>query len=74
MCMITTTDDAMLALYQASQGAYQQRFYATTTRGFTLDTTLINPRKQFKLDTTFVVHPDGLEPPTSSMSSKHSTN
>jgi hypothetical protein len=32
-----------------------------------LDTMLINPRKEFKLDTTFVVHPDGLEPPTSSV-------
>ena len=74
MFMITTADNAMLALHQESKGVYQQRFFSTTTREFTLDTMLINPRKEFKLDTTFVVHPDGLEPPTSSMSSKHSTN
>ena len=69
-----TADQAMIALYQEAQGDYQQRFYSTTTRKFTLDRMLINPAKEFKLDTTFVVHPDGLEPPTSSMSSKHSTN
>jgi hypothetical protein len=62
-----TADDAMIFLYQAAQGSYQQRFYSTTTRRFTLDHMLINPRKEFKLDTTFMVHPDGLEPPTSSV-------
>ena len=65
--MITTADDAMLALHQEAQGVYKQRFFSTTTREFTLDIMLINPRKEFKLDTTFVVHPDGLEPPTASV-------
>ena len=62
-----TADDAMQYLYQQAQGLYQQRFYATTTREFTLDEMLINPAKEFRLDTTFMVHPDGLEPPTSSV-------
>ena len=62
MFMITTADDAMLALHQEAQGVYQQRFFSTTTREFTLDTMLINPRKEFKLDTTFVVPPPGSDP------------
>ena len=62
MFMITTADDAMLALHQEAQGVYQQRFFSTTTREFTLDTKLINPRKEFKLDTTFVVPPPGSDP------------
>ena len=48
--MITTADDAMLTLYQASQGVYQQRFYATTTRDFKLNPMLIPQKKEFKLD------------------------
>ena len=66
MCMITA-DEAMIPLYQQAQGSYQQRFYSTITRKFTLNEMLINPPKEFTLDTTFVVHPDGLEPPTSSV-------
>ena len=62
-----TADDAMIFLYQEAQGNYQQRFYSTTTREFTPDEMLINPAKEFTLDTTFMVHPDGLEPPTSSV-------
>jgi hypothetical protein len=54
MYMISA-DDAMIFLYQQAQGDYQQRFYSTTTREFTLDTMLINPPKEFELDTTFVV-------------------
>jgi len=50
-----TADNAMQYLYRAAQGVYQQRFYSTTTRGFTLDTMLINPQKEFRLDTTFAV-------------------
>ena len=65
--LMITADDAMLFLYQAAQGVYQQRFYSTVTRKFTLDHMLINPPKDFKLDTTFLVHPDGLEPPASSV-------
>ena len=57
-----TADDAMQYLYQAAQGNYQQRFFSTTTREFTLNTMLINPKKEFKLDTTFVVHPPGSDP------------
>ena len=66
MCMITA-DDAMIFLCLAAQGPYQQRFYSTITREFALNTMLINPPKEFKLDTIFMVHPDGLEPPTSSV-------
>ena len=62
-----TADQAMIPLYQAAQGVYQQQFYSTVTRKFTLDKMLINPVKEFKLDTTFMVHPDGLEPPTASV-------
>ena len=54
MCMITA-DDAMQYLYQAAQGLYQQRFYSTVTREFTLDHMLVNPQKEFRLDTTFAV-------------------
>jgi len=50
-----SADDAMIFLYQEAQGDYQQRFYSTTTRKFTLDTMLINPPKEFELNTTFVV-------------------
>ena len=57
-----TADNAMQYLYQQAQGGYQQRFYATTTREFTLDTMLINPPKEFKLDTTFMVPPPGSDP------------
>jgi hypothetical protein len=57
-----TADDAMQYLYQEAQGDYQQRFYSTTTRKFTLDRMLINPAKEFKLDTTFVVPPPGSDP------------
>ena len=66
MCMITA-DEAMIPLYQQAQGSYQQRFYSTITREFTLDTMLVNPQKEFTLDTTFMVHPDGLEPPTAAV-------
>ena len=61
MCMITA-DEAMMSLYQQAQGVYQQRFYSTITREFTLNEMLINPRKEFKLDTTFVVPPPGSDP------------
>ena len=61
MCMISA-DDAMIFLYQEAQGAYQQRFYSTTTRKFKLNAMLINPRKEFKLDTTFMVPPPGSDP------------
>ena len=61
MCMITV-DEAMIPLYQQAQGVYQQRFYSTTTRKFTLNEMLINPRREFKLDTTFMVPPPGSDP------------
>ena len=61
MFMITA-DEAMIPLYQAAQGVYQQRFYSTVTRKFTPDEMLINPPKEFKLDTTFVVPPPGSDP------------
>ena len=61
MCMITA-DEAMLPLYQQAQGSYQQRFYSTITRKFALNEMLINPRKEFTLDTTFVVPPPGSDP------------
>jgi hypothetical protein len=55
---MVSSDNVMQYLYQEAQGDYQQRFYSTTTRRFTLDTMLINPVKEFKLDTTFVVPPN----------------
>ena len=61
MFMITA-DEAMIPLYQAAQGVYQQRFYSTVTREFTLDKMLINPVKEFTLDTTFMVPPPGSDP------------
>ena len=61
MCMITA-DEAMIPLYREAQGVYQQRFYSTTTRKFTLNEMLINPRREFKLDTTFMVPPPGSDP------------
>ncbi len=65
MCMITT-DEAMMSLYQAAQGPYQQRFYSTITREFALNTMLINPPKEFTLDTTFMVPPPGSDPAAAS--------
>ena len=61
MCMITA-DEAMIPLYQQAQGVYQQRFYSTITRKFTLNEMLINPPKEFTLDTTFMVPPPGSDP------------
>ena len=57
-----TADEAMIPLYQAAQGVYQQRFYSTVTREFALDRMLINPVKEFTLDTTFMVPPPGSDP------------
>ena len=57
-----TADEAMIPLYQEAQGVYQQRFYSTITREFTLDKMLINPVKEFRLDTTFMVPPPGSDP------------
>ena len=57
-----TADDAMIFLYQAAQGPYQQRFYSTITREFALNEMLINPPKEFMLDTTFMVPPPGSDP------------
>ena len=60
--LMITADDAMLSLYQAAQGVYQQRFYSTVVREFTLDAMLIKPRSEFQLDTTFMVSPPGSDP------------
>ena len=61
MFMITTADDAMKSLYQASQGVYQQRFYATTTRQFKLDPILTPQVREFKLD-PLLAPPPGSDP------------
>ena len=60
--LMITADQAMIPLYQQAQGLYQQRFYSTVTREFTLNAMLINPKKEFQLDTTFMVSPPGSDP------------
>jgi hypothetical protein len=56
-----TADQAMIPLYQAAQGAYVTRPYATTSRQFEPDPVLAPQAREFKLD-PLLVPPPGFDP------------
>ena len=51
------TEHGIQALYQAAQGQYTEHWFSTVRRDFVIDTQLINPPREFKLDTTFLIGP-----------------
>ena len=47
------------ALYRvAAEGVYQEHWFSTIRRDFVIDPQLINPLREFKLDTTWYKHPE----------------
>lgn len=51
------------ALYRvATEGQYQEHGFSTVRRDFVADPQLINPPREFVLDTTFLVQVAGIEP------------
>ena len=47
------------ALYQvAAEGVYQEHKFSTIRRDFVIDSQLINPPREFCLDTTWCKHPE----------------
>ena len=47
------------ALYQvAAEWVYQEHWFSTIRRDFVIDPQLINPLREFKLDTTWCEHPE----------------
>ena len=50
------TEHGIEALYQvAAEGVYQEHKFSTIRRDFVIDSQLINPPREFKLDTTFLI-------------------
>ena len=49
------TEHGIQALYQAAQGQYAEHWFSTVRRDFVIDSQLINPPREFKLDTTFLI-------------------
>jgi hypothetical protein len=56
------TEHGIQALYEAAQGHYREHWFSTVRRDFVADPQLINPPREFKLDTTFVVSNSLLDP------------
>jgi len=48
------TEHGIQALYQAAQGQYTEHWFSTVCRDFVADPRLINPPREFKLDTTLM--------------------
>ena len=48
----------MEELYYFSKEPYVPREFNTIHRNFTVDPLLVNPKKEFKLDTTWCEHPE----------------
>jgi hypothetical protein len=59
-----TADDAILSLYQATQGVYQQRVYSTVAREFIPDPMLTPPPIEFKPDLILKSPPMEFKPST----------
>ena len=60
------TEHGIQALYKEAQGQYTEHWFSTVRRDFVIDPQLINPSREFKLDTTFLMVPRGwIEHPTS---------
>ena len=51
------TEHGIQALYEAAQGQYAEHWFSTVRRDFVIDPQLINPKREFKLDTTFLIGP-----------------
>jgi hypothetical protein len=57
------TEHGIQALYQvAAEGEYYEHWFSTVRRDFVADTMLKNPKREFKLDTTFVLSKSLLDP------------
>jgi hypothetical protein len=56
------TEHGIQALYETAQGQYTEHWFSTVRRDFVEDPMLINPKREFKLDTTFVVPDSSLDP------------
>jgi len=56
------TENGIQALYEAAQGQYTEHWFSTVRRDFVADPQLINPKREFKLDTTFMVSNSSLDP------------
>lgn len=58
------TEHGIEALYRmAAEGVYQEHWFSTVRRDFVADTQLINPPREFKLDTTLMVSDERFELP-----------
>jgi hypothetical protein len=59
------TEHGIQELYRvAAEGEYQEHWFSTVRRDFVVDPRLINPPREFQLDTTFVVSNSSLDPHT----------
>jgi len=52
------TEHGIEELYKAAQGQYREHWFSTVRRDFVIDPMLINPKREFKLDTTWCKHPE----------------
>jgi len=50
------TEHGIQELYRAAQGEYREHWFSTVRRDFAIDSMLINPPREFRLDTTLVAH------------------
>ena len=59
------TEHGIQELYRvAAAGKYQEHWFSTVRRDFVANPRLINPPREFRLDTTFVVSNSLLDPHT----------
>jgi hypothetical protein len=49
------TEHGIQALYKEAQGQYREHWFSTVLRDFVIDPQLINPQREFRLDTTFLI-------------------
>jgi hypothetical protein len=61
---MVNVNDAILSLYQATQGVYQQQVYSTVAREFTPDSMLTPPPMEFKPDLILKSPPMEFKPST----------
>ena len=53
------TEHGIQALYRvAAEGEYRESWFSTVRRDFVADPQLINPPREFKLDTIWCEHPE----------------
>jgi len=58
------TEHGIQALYEVAQGQYTEHWFSTVHRDFVADPMLINPSREFRLDTIFMVSNSSLDPHT----------